>query len=106
MKKIRPSFAALPLFITLLVSGCANQPSSGWPEYREAMRCHLESRNEECDRAYEAAIKLNPKLPGLQSSYASHLYRRGDVAGAEEHFRAELENHPKSGKAIKVVVGK
>lgn len=106
MKENAQSIAALSLALSFLVSGCAIQPSTGWPEYRAAMRCHLESRNEECDQAYEAAIKANPKLPGLHSSYASHLHRRGDAAGAEEHFRAELENHPKSEKAIKVVVGK
>ena len=105
MKIFRPFLSALPIAPAILLFGCAAQ-SNGWPEYRAAMRCHLESKNEECDGSYEAAIKANPRLPGLQSSYASHLFRRGDAAGAQEHFRSELENHPKSEQAIKVVVGK
>jgi hypothetical protein len=85
-----------------LLSACASLPP-GWKEYREATKCHLQNKNEECDKSYEKAIKKNPKLPGLRSSYASHLFRRGDAAGAEDHFKAEMENHPRSQQAILVV---
>jgi hypothetical protein len=85
-----------------LLSACASLPP-GWKEYRAATKCHLQNKNEECDPAYEKAIKKNPKLPGLQASYGSHLYRRGDAAGAEEHFKAEMETHPVSKHAILVV---
>lgn len=87
----------------LLFTACASLPP-GWDEYREAMKCHFQNKNEECDKAYETAIKKNPKLPGLQASYASHLYQRGDATGAQEHFQAEIENHPRSQQAIAVVL--
>lgn len=90
-------------FAALMFSGCASLPP-GWAEYKAATKCHLQNKNDECDKSYQKAIKKNPKLPGLQASYASHLYRRGDAASAEEHFRAEIENHPHSQKAIGVVL--
>jgi hypothetical protein len=90
---------------SVLMVGCAGLPP-GWAEYREAMKCDLQNKNEECDATYEKAIHKNPKLPGLQASFASHLYRRGDAANAQAHFNEEMQNHPVSGKAIGVVLGK
>lgn len=91
--------------VALLLSACASLPP-GWKEYREATKCHLQNKNEECDPSYEKAIKKNSHLPGLQASYASHLFRRGDASGAEEHFKAEIENHPRAEKSILVVMKK
>ena len=88
--------------ICSFLAGCATLPP-GWAEYREATKCHLQNKNEECDKAYEKAIKKNSKLPGLHASYGSHLFRRGDAAAAKEHFNEELENHPHSRPAILVV---
>lgn len=91
--------------VALLLSACASLPP-GWKEYREATKCHLQNKNEECDKSYEKAIKKNSHLPGLRASYASHLFRRGDAAGAEEHYKAEIENHPRAEKSILVVMNK
>ena len=95
-------FIGLAMSFAILLTACASLPR-GWKEYREATKCHLQNKNEECDESYEQAIKKNPKIPGLQASYASHLFRRGDAAGAEEHFKAEMEAHPRSQQAILVV---
>lgn len=92
----------LAVSFALLLTACATLPP-GWKEYREATKCHLQNKNEECDKAYEKAIKKNTKIPGLHASYGSHLFRRGDAAGAEEHFKAEMETHPRSQQAILVV---
>lgn len=99
MKKL--SLLGLGAFSTLF-SACATLPR-GWAEYREATKCHLQNKNEECDKAYEKAISKNSKLPGLHASYGSHLFRRGDAAAAKEHFDQELANHPLSRPSILVV---
>ena len=91
------------LLAGVLLAGCA---TTGWPEYRAAMKCHLEAKAEACDEQYEKALKANPKLPGLRASYASHLHRRGQSDLAEKHFQAEMEQHPGSRKAVKVVLEK
>jgi hypothetical protein len=87
----------------LLLAACAPVPP-GWAEYREAMRCHLENKDTECDAAYEKAIAKNARLPGVHASYGSHLFRRGDAAAARAQFDAELVNHPLSRPAILIVL--
>lgn len=87
----------------LLLAACA-PPQPGWAEYRQAMRCHFENRDAECDAAYEKAIAKNAKLPGVHASYGSHLFRRGDAAAARAQFDAELANHPLSRPAILIVL--
>jgi tetratricopeptide (TPR) repeat protein len=42
----------------------------------------------------QKAVELNPKLPGVFSSYGLALLATGDVAGAGEAFRRELESNP------------
>jgi predicted Zn-dependent protease len=93
----------LSAWCVIMLSACAGLPP-GWAEYKEAMKCHFQNKNEECNQEYESAIKKNPKLPGLQASYASHLFQHGNAAEAEEHFRSEQENHPRSQQAIAVVM--
>ena len=74
--------------VTTGIIGCANP---GWVQYRAAMKCHFQDKDEECNTHYEKAIKLNKELPGVYSSYASHLYKHGNTPEAHEKFKIEIE---------------
>lgn len=43
---------------------------------------------------FEKAVKLNPKLPSVHSSYASAILSLGETARAAEEYRRELEINP------------
>jgi tetratricopeptide (TPR) repeat protein len=45
-------------------------------------------------KEFERAIELNPKLPGLQSSYGRALMRLGDSESAVKAFKRELVDNP------------
>ena len=68
------------------------------------MACHL-GNGTNCDHLYEDAIRENPSLPGVYSSYASHLVAKG-ITGSRvsELYQREMALHPQSKKAIAVVL--
>ena len=45
-------------------------------------------------KEFEAAVKLNPKLPMLNTAYGKALAMTGNTDRASEAFRQELANHP------------
>lgn len=80
-----------------LLGGCA----SPWIAYQEAVRCHLDDKGPECDAKYQKAIQQNTKMPGVHSSYGTHLLLQGKTDQAAEEFRLEQQNYPtESSKAI------
>lgn len=85
--------------------GCSSIPR-GWKEYREAMTCHFDGKQAECDPTYEKAIKKNTKLQGVHASYGTHLLKQGNMTEAQKEFAIEMENHPFSSKAIGLALNK
>jgi hypothetical protein len=79
------------LAVSLLIAGCASNP---WPHYESAIRCHLDQKTEECNKEYEAAIKLDPKLQGVHASYGTHLLKLGKTVEAQKEFDLEKANYP------------
>jgi tetratricopeptide (TPR) repeat protein len=88
------------LAVVLGIIGCANP---AWVQYRSAMKCHFQDKDEECNKHYEKAIKLDKDLPGVYLSYASHLYKHGNTTEAQEKFIIEIEKHPEVEKAIRII---
>lgn len=76
-----------------------NCAQTGWPEYRDAMACDLEGRNE-CARHYSAAIRKNPQLPGVHASYGSHLIRQGDLEKGQAELEKEYQTYPAARIAV------
>lgn len=74
-----------------LLAGCASNP---WPKYEEAVRCHLDNKGPDCDKIYEAVIKIDPKVQGIHSSYGVHLLQEGKAAEAQAEFAKEKANYP------------
>lgn len=84
-----------------LLGGCA----SPWVAYQEAVRCHLDDKGPECDAKYQTAIKQNTKMPGVHSSYGTHLLLQGKSDQANEEFKLEQRNYPtESAKAIALLL--
>jgi hypothetical protein len=80
-----------------LLGGCA----SPWVSYQEAVRCHLDDKGPVCDAKYQKAIQQNTKMPGVHSSYGTHLLLEGKSDQAAEEFKLEQQNYPtESSKAI------
>ena len=84
-----------------LLGGCA----SPWVSYQEAVRCHLDDKGPECDAKYQKAIQQNSKMPGVHSSYGTHLLLEGKADQASEEFKLEQQNYPtESSKAIGAIL--
>lgn len=80
-----------------LLGGCA----SPWIAYQEAIRCHLDDKGPECDAKYQKAIQQDTKMPGVHSSFGTHLLLQGKADQAAEEFKLEQQNYPtESSKAI------
>jgi len=82
----------MPAAAVAFLAGCASNP---WPYYEGAIRCHMEKKGEECNKQYEAAIKIDPKLQGVHASYGVHLLLNGKPTEAEKEFAQERANYPK-----------
>ena len=84
-----------------LLGGCA----SPWVAYQEAVRCHLDDKGPACDAKYQTAIKQNTKMPGVHSSYGTHLLLQGKTDQANEEFKLEQQNYPiESAKSIALLL--
>ena len=85
----------------VLLGGCA----SPWVSYQEAVRCHLDDKGPECNAKYQKAIQQNTKMPGIHSSYGTHLLLQGNTDQATEEFKLEQQNYPtESSKAIGAIL--
>lgn len=87
----------------LLLAGCANK---GWVYYREGMTCHFRTPNENCEEKYQNAIRENDKLPGVHSSYGTHLLMKGKTDAAQVEFNKEIKNYPASKTAVLLLTSK
>ncbi|MEN9352945.1 MAG: hypothetical protein RL318_270 [Fibrobacterota bacterium] len=81
----------MPAAVMALLAGCASNP---WPYYEGAIRCHMDKKGEQCNKQYEEAIKIDPKLQGVHASYGVHLLLNGKPSEAEKEFALERANYP------------
>ncbi|HJZ92549.1 MAG TPA: tetratricopeptide repeat protein [Gemmataceae bacterium] len=75
-------------------SWCADEPWSGrgW-QLTGVLRSRMGNRNGAIE-AYVKAVECNPDLPGVQTGYATTLFRTGRPAEALHHFDKALELNP------------
>ncbi len=84
-----------------LLGGCA----APWVSYENAVRCHLDDKGPDCNKLYKKAISENTKMPGIHSSYGTHLLLQGNTEEANHEFKLEQENYPQeSSKAINALL--
>jgi tetratricopeptide (TPR) repeat protein len=55
---------------------------------------------EPAGREYDRAVRLNPRIRGLWADVASFRFRMGDVAGAIDAATREVQNAPRSQRAM------
>jgi Tfp pilus assembly protein PilF len=100
---ISRSYCLFGLISSFVISGCAGLPT-GWKEYRSAITCDLEGKQDECDKDYEKAIRKNPQMQGVHASFGTHLLKRGEVQPAQEEYAKEQEFHPVSTTAVNLAL--
>jgi hypothetical protein len=90
----------LSIVALLFFSGCI----LGWPEYKAAIKCDLKNDGTDCIPCYQRAIRKNPELPGIYSSYGSYLLSRGNISEGQRYLKMEAERHPEAEKAVSIVL--
>jgi hypothetical protein len=93
--------AMIGAFFLLVFANCAG--IRGWPEYKAAMNCHLKN-GADCTKCYLDTFNENPDLPGLNASYGSYLYSKGNVEEGRKYLAAEVTKFPQSQKAISIIL--